>query len=269
MSTLLLWLAVLAAPQATPPPDTPTVAERTAGLTRHDGFLPFYWDVRRGQLLLEVARWNQDFLYSSGLAGGAGLLEVSLDRGQLGELGLTRFERVGPRVLLRQRQTTHRSGVADRARSRVVEESFPSSVLASLPIVAEEGERVLVDATGFLLKDTGIVTALKRAQQGDFKQDSERSVVSLERTGAFPRNTEIEVLLSFVSDQPSREVAAVLPDGQTMSLTVHHTFLALPEPGFQPRPLDPRIGFIPQRHLEHTASFTEPIDRYLASRCVC
>lgn len=266
MSTLLLWLAVLAAPQAAPPPDIPTVAERTAGLTRHDGFLPFYWDARRGQLLIEVTRWNQDFLYSSGLAGGAGLLEVSLDRGQLGELGLTRFERVGPRVLLRQRQTTHRSGVADRERSRVVEESFPSSVLASLPIVAEEGERVLVDATGFLLKDTGIVTALKRAQQGDFKQDSERSVVSLERTGAFPRNTEIEVLLSFVSDQPSREVAAVLPDGQTMSLTVHHTFLALPEPGFQPRPLEPRIGFIPQRHLDHTAPFTEPVERYLASR---
>ena len=266
MSILLLWLAVLAAPQTAPPPATASIAERTAGLTRHDGFLPFYWDAQRGQLLLEVARWNQDFLYSSGLAGGAGLLEVSLDRGQLGDLGLTRFERVGPRALLRQRQTTHRSGVADRERTRVVEESFPSSVLASLPIVAEEGGLVLADATGFLLKDTGITSALKQAQQGDFKQDLERSAFSLERSGAFPRNTEIEVLLTFTSEKPSRPVAAVLPDGQTMSLTVHHTFLALPEPGFEPRPIDPRIGFIPLRHLDHTAPFSEPIERSLASR---
>ena len=33
-----------------------------------------------------------------------------------------------------------------------------------------------------------------------------------------------------------------------------------------PRPLDPRIGFIPQAHRDHTAPFTEPIERYLASR---
>ena len=82
-------------------------------------------------MLLEVAP-GQELLYGVGLAGGAGLLEVSLDRGQLGELALVRFIRVGPRVLLEQRQTFHRSGVSDRERTRVVEESFPSSVLRRL-----------------------------------------------------------------------------------------------------------------------------------------
>jgi hypothetical protein len=47
---------------------------------------------------------------------------------------------------------------------------------------------------------------------------------------------------------------------------VHHTFLQLPEPGYRPRGLDPRIGFIPQRYLDHAAPFTEPIERYLISR---
>ncbi len=139
-----------------------TLAARTAGLERHDGFLPYYWDAAKGQLLLEVARPGEDFLYGAGLAGGAGVLEVGLDRGQLGGLGLCRFERVGPRVLLHQQQTTHRSGVADAERTRVVHESFPSSILASLPIVAEDGGRVLVDATDFLLRDTWLVAALRR-----------------------------------------------------------------------------------------------------------
>jgi hypothetical protein len=47
---------------------------------------------------------------------------------------------------------------------------------------------------------------------------------------------------------------------------VHHTFLKLPDSGFSPRPLDPRIGFIPRRHVDHTAPFTEPIEKYLAVR---
>lgn len=271
---LLLFLPAGPLPPATPekpsaaaqmPAErTPTLGERTRDIPRHDGLVPFYWDARKGQLLLEIPTGLGDFLYGSGLAGGAGLLDVSLDRGQLGDLGVCRFERVGPRVLLHQKQMTHRGGSGEQ--SRVVEESFPSAVLASLPVVAEEGNRVLVDASAFLLADTGVVPLLKQAKLGDWKQDAARSAFHFERSGAFPRNTEIEVVATFTAENPPRGVAGVLPDGRTMSLRLHHTFLKLPEPGFVPRPLDPRIGFIPRRHLDHAAPWNEPIEKFLASR---
>jgi hypothetical protein len=264
-----LLLAAPAAGQAAekPAPDAVTsLSERTRGLERKEGFLPFYWDARKGQLLLEVVPGRSEFLYGSGLAGGAGLLEVSLDRGQLGNLGICRFERTGPRVLLVQLQTTHGSFVEDPERSRVVEESFPSSVLASLPIAAEEGETVLIDATAFLLADTSVLPALKEARVGEWKQDVSRSALSFDRTGAFPLNTEIEAVQTFVSENPPPAVAAVLPDGRTMSLRVHHTFRKLPEPGYRPRSFDPRIGYFPMRRVDHTAPYTEPIDRYGISR---
>ena len=73
-------------------------------------------------------------------------------------------------------------------------------------------------------------------------------------------------MLTFVSEGAPPSVAAVLPDGRTMSLRVHHTFLKLPEPGYRPRAFDPRIGFIPLRRLDHTAPFTEPIEKFLAMR---
>jgi hypothetical protein len=244
----------------------PTISERARDILRHDGFLPFYWDARKGQLLLEIPPGGGEFLYGSGLAGGAGTLDVSLDRGQLGDLGVCRFERAGPRVLFHQKQMTHRSGVADGERTRVIEESFPSAVLASLPIVAEEGDRVLVDATAFLLADTGILPLLKQAKLGDWKQDTARSAFHFARSGAFPRNTEIEVIATFTVENPPRAFAGLLPDGRTMSLRLHHTFLKLPEPGFKPRALDPRIGFIPRRYLDHAAPWNEPIEKFLASR---
>lgn len=243
-----------------------SLAERIKDLKRYDGFQPFFWDGKKGQLLLDVSRWNEEFLYGAGLAGGAGTLDLSLDRGQLGELRLCRFERVGPRVLLHQRQMTHRSGASEPESARVVEESFPSAILAAMPIVAEEGDRVLVDATAFLLGDTDILPALKQAHMGDWKQDVSRSALNFERTGAFPRNSEIEATLTFTSENPPRNFSMVLPDRHTMSLRWHHTFLKLPEPGFTPRPLDPRIGFIPSHYLDHAAPITEPIDKYLAIR---
>ncbi len=271
MKAAVVGLALAAAPALAGPAGalaekTPTIAERTQGLERHDGFVPYYWDARSGQLLLDVSRWGDPLLYGAGLAGGAGILEASLDRGQLGGLALTRFERVGPRVLFEQLQTSNRSGVADRERTRVVEESFPTSVLASLPIVAADGDHALVDATEFLLKDVGIAATLKRAGLGEWRPDPTRSALHFERTGAFPRNTEIEVVATVAADAPPPAVAAVLPDGRTMSLRVHHTFLALPEPGYHPRPLDIRIGFIPLAYKDHTAPYAEPIERHLATR---
>jgi Met-zincin/Domain of unknown function (DUF5117) len=268
LPSLLLLLAgavpVQAAPAAAAHPMT--IAERAAGIERHDGFLPLYWDARKGRLLLEVSRWNEDFLYGAGLSAGAGILEASLDRGQLGALGVCRFDRVGPRVLLRQIQMANRSTVADEARTRVVEESFPSSILASLPIEAEEGDRVLVDATDFLLGDTQVLASLRQSQQTDWHQDAARSAFRFERSGAFPLNTEIEAELTFASDHPSDAIAAVLPDGHTMTLRVHHTFLRAPEPGFVPRPIDPRIGFFAENFKDQTAPFTEPIEKALADR---
>jgi hypothetical protein len=243
-----------------------TITERTAGIERREGWLPIYWDARKGRLLLEVPRGNEPLLYGASLAGGAGTLEAPLDRGQLGDLALCRFERMGSRVLLRQLQTANRSMVSDSERTKVVEESFPTSVLASFPIEAEEGARLLIDATDFLLGDRQVLPILRRAKQGDWHQDAARSVFHFERSGAFPRNTEVEAELTFTSDNPSDALAAVLPDGRTMTLRIHHSFLRAPEPGYTPRQNDPRIGFFTENYRDHTAPFTEPIDRSLIAR---
>jgi hypothetical protein len=265
---ILLPVVLAASPSRAPasPPAPLTIAARTAKLERHDGFLPWYWDPREGKLLIEVARFGDEFLYGAGLSGGAGSIEASLDRGQLGELALVAFERSGPRALLRRRQLAHRSGVADRERSRVVEESFATSVLASLPVVAESGGRTLLDATDFVLGDPGIVRLLRASGQGDWSANAALGAFHPERSGAFPRNTEIEVTQTFTSNAPPPAMAALLPDGRTMSLRVHHTFLALPPPGFEPRAFDPRVGFFTTSFLDHAAPFTEPLERALICR---
>ena len=58
-----------------------TYAQQTAGLGRHDGFIPFYFDERSGKLLFEVQRIDQDFLYLYSLSTGLGSNDRGLDRG--------------------------------------------------------------------------------------------------------------------------------------------------------------------------------------------
>ena len=75
---------------------------------------------------------------------------------------------------------------------------------------------MLVDATDFLLRDTVDRRDAARGAAGRLAaRTPARSALHFERSGAFPRNTELEATLTFASENPRRAVAAVLPDGRT------------------------------------------------------
>src|SRR5712671_6135075 len=74
-----------------------TLAARIEGLQKHDGFLPWYWDEKKGQILLELspASSNREFLYFTALGSGIGSTEVFADRSSFAGNALCRFRRVG------------------------------------------------------------------------------------------------------------------------------------------------------------------------------
>ena len=55
------------APRSGGPP--PSIDERTNGMQKIDGYFPLYWDERTGTLLLEIPRFDTEFLFSTGLVG--------------------------------------------------------------------------------------------------------------------------------------------------------------------------------------------------------
>lgn len=237
----------------------PTVAARTAGLARHEGFVRWWWDARAGRLLLSPRPAGEAFLYAADLAHGAGSIDPTLDRGTLGDPQLAAFERVGPRVLLVQHQLAHRSSDTTAAALRGVAESFPDAVLASLPIVAESRETLVVDATDFLLRDRTALPTLKSS--GEWHQDEARSAIRLEGSEAFPRNTELEAALTFTSEKPGAALAPVSPDGQSLTLVQHHSFVALPPDGYVSRAHDPRVGYLTVDFKDYAAPYSAPLDR--------
>jgi hypothetical protein len=69
-------------------------------MEKFPGFFTFYWDAKAGKIWLEIDKFNTEFLYVESLPAGIGSNDIGLDRGQLGDSSIVRFDRSGPRVLL-------------------------------------------------------------------------------------------------------------------------------------------------------------------------
>jgi hypothetical protein len=259
----LLALAPAAAQEKQEKPQRKSFAETTRGLQKLDGYFPVYWDAEEGKLLLEIARFDTEFLYQVSLPTGVGSNPLGLDRGQHGSTRVVRFERVGPKVLLVEPNQRFRAVTRDAAERRAVEESFARSVVWGFKVEAAEGARVLVDATSFFLRDAhGVADRLREAEQGQYRLDESRSAVYLPRTKAFPKNTEVEATLTFTAEGPTGAlVRETVPTPQSLTVREHHSLVELPDAGYTPRRLDPRVGVFAVDFYDYAAPFTEPVEK--------
>jgi hypothetical protein len=121
-------LALLAAPtlasaQTPAPPQAPatSIAARTAGFERRDGFIPLYLDSKQGRLYAELPRESTRALFWTSLASGFGSNPIGLDRGASGDDEIVRFDRDGDRVQMVFENTTFRTSLDDAAHRRSVE----------------------------------------------------------------------------------------------------------------------------------------------------
>ncbi len=294
---LCLTLALLASaplasaqrPAAAPEGPPPTIAARTASMTNMPGLLPLHWDAASGKLYLEIPLTNgksEDILYTNSLPYGTGSNDLGLDRGQTAGGKIVHFERIGPKVLLIEPNEAFRTSSPDPHQQLALHQSFPSSVLAGFTVAAASPEAVMVDATDFFLRDVhGVADTLTRMQQGAFRVDPTRSAIDLESTKAFPKNTEVDAMLTFVNEGGGAAggrgggggagggggggrnyVAEVSPDPRAMTVHEHQSFLALPGPGFTPRRFDPRAGYGPTSYRDYDTPLGQPLDQQFIPR---
>ena len=266
----LVTLAVVAAATLTlPSPLTaqslPTIEEHTDGTTAMEGFFNLYWDDATGSLFWEIADLDSEFLYQISMGSGLGSNPVGIDRGQLRGTHVFEARRIGPRVLLVEPNYEFRAISDNASEVQAVRDAFAPSVHWGFDIVARTGERVLVDATDFFMRDArGVVNQIAQRGQGQFQLDVSRSAIYLPNTRSFPENTEVEAMLTFTSDRPGNLVNGVAATGSSFTVRQHHSFIQLPGPGYQPRVADPRVGV----NGPTVRDYASPIDEDMRIRWV-
>ena len=252
-----------------------SIAEKTKNMELKKGFYDFYWDNANGKIYLVVDKLNTPFLYVNSLPAGLGSNDIGLDRGQLGDSRIVYFNRVGKKLFLTQPNLDYRAVTNDKREQKAVEQSFAQSILFNFTIEAEEGNasdpsmhKILVDATSFFLRDAhGVVDRIKRARQGTYSINENRSAIYIQNTKNFPKNAEFEATVTFVGGSDAgRLVQSVTPSPEAITVRMHHSFVELPDNNYTPRKYDIRSGYGGTSFFNYSSDISEPIQQMVINR---
>ena len=229
---------------------------------KHEGYVTFYYDESTDKIFLQIENLQQEFLYVNSLSEGIGSNDIGLDRGQLGNTRIVKFMKAGNKLLLIQPNQDYRAITDNLEEKKSVEQAFAKSVIHGFVIKETNQGKYLVDATSFFMRDAhGVQGRLSARKQGSYSLDKSRSAISLERTKAFPKNVEFDVMLTFKGSPKSFNIRSVTPTASLITVNQHHSFIELPDGSYKPRKFDPRSGSNAMSYLDYATPVNESITK--------
>lgn len=267
MRTLFAWLLCFCFVGAVAQPAS-KITDKTKNMKRYDGYFTFWWDAANGKIWMLVDKFDKEFLYVNSLPAGLGSNDIGLDRGQIGASRIVYFSRIGKKLLLVEPNYNYRASSSDPREQRAVRESFAQSAIGGFTIDEDEGDKVLVDATSFFVRDShGIADRIRSMRQGSYVFNESRSAIYLPNTRNFPLNSEFEATITFTGGSDAgRFVSAVTPSNEAITLRVHHSFVQLPDNHYKPRRYDIRSGYFGISYFDYSTPFSEPIEQLFIAR---
>ncbi|WP_226389263.1 zinc-dependent metalloprotease [Penaeicola halotolerans] len=236
-------------------------------MTRYEGYFNFYWDDDKGKIWLIIDKLDEQFLYVNSLSAGLGSNDIGLDRGQLGDTRVVEFRKSGSKILLVQPNLDYRAVSDNPDEIRAVKEAFAESVLWGFEVAEKVGDGYAVDATNFFLQDAhGVAETLRRSNQGTYRVEASRSAIYLPQTKNFPENTEFEATITFTGTGAGGNLRSVTPSPDAVSVRMHHSFVKLPDTGFETRAFDPRAGYFSRSYMDYATPIGEPIVKRMIVR---
>lgn len=246
---------------------TSSVEGKIAGMKKFTGYFDFFYDEKQDKIHLLIDKLDTEFLYVPSLTAGVGSNDIGLDRNQLNRERIVKFERRGPKILLVEPNYFYRAISNSEAERKAVTESFAQSVLWGFTVEAEEGTKVLVDASDFFIQDAhDVAGTLRSTQQGSYALDKSRSAFYLPRTKNFPQNSEVEVTLTFTGQPSGEYIRSVAPTASIVTVREHFSFIQLPDNNFKPRKFDPRAGYFNTSYYDYATPLGEPLEKRLITR---
>jgi len=206
------------------------------------------------------------YIYLTQLGSGLGSAPIGLDRAAASETRILDFRRIGKKVAAEVENSKFIASSGDPDEQHAVDTSFATSTLWMGDILKTNADgSYTVDLSSFLARDdTGIAQSIKNGGGGDFRFAPELSAADPNFVKVFPRNAEFAAKLTFRSDEPKAEVSNIV-SGNTLTLVLRHSLIALPEPGYVPR-TDPYGYTIGLQKVDFSAPLGQPIVSDVARR---
>ncbi|HSQ99560.1 MAG TPA: zinc-dependent metalloprotease [Sphingomicrobium sp.] len=206
------------------------------------------------------------YIYLTQLGTGLGSAPIGLDRAAASETRILVFRRIGKKVAAEVENSKFIASSGDPDEQHAVDTSFATSTLWMGDVLSTQKDgSYTVDLSGFLARDDlNIVQAIKNGGGGEYRFAPELSAADPNFVKVFPKNAEFAAKLTFRSDEPKAEVSNIV-SGNTLTLVLRHSLIALPEPGYVERS-DPYGYTIGLQKVDFSAPLGSPLVTDLARR---
>ncbi|MBK7635531.1 MAG: DUF5117 domain-containing protein [Saprospiraceae bacterium] len=150
---------------------------------------------------------------------------------------------------------------------RAVEEAFAKSVIFGFKIEKTENKNYTIDIGPLLLDDLNLVAnTLKDTKQGTYKLEKSRSALFFDNIHAFPKNVELESILTFVGEPTGAYIKSVSPSAEAVSYRQHVSFIELPDDKYTPRVFHPESGYFYTSYYDYATPIHSPIEKRFITR---
>lgn len=238
-----------------------------------EGFFTLYRDPEDGDLYMEISedQLGEEVIYFTYTENGAP--RVGHFRGQFRANEILTFTKRYGEIEIAALNTNF-SFDEDNALSRASNANITRAPLAMLEIEAEtaasgEGEeaapaRYLVNV-GDLLKGEDLHQVKPTPPRGPGAEDAfglgrlQSGRTRIADVRSYPENTDVVVEYVYQDDAP-RGGGAEITDARAVAVLLQHSFVQMPEEGFEPREDDFRVGYFGQRVTNLTDTSVTPYD---------
>ena len=233
----------------------------------YEGYFNFEFEETTGKLLFKVDKLDQDLLMVNAFGTGLGSNDLGMDRGKLADIKVVRFEKHGDKILLVQSNLNFRAVSDNPLEVSAVEEAFAKSVIFGFKIEKTEKSVYTIDMAPMLYEDLNqIVTSLKEAKQGTYKLEKSRCALFFDNIHAFPKNVELESILTFVGEATGKFIKSVTPSPESVSYRQHVSFIELPDDNYKPRVFHPESGYFYTSYYDYATPIDQPIEKKFITR---
>jgi len=234
------------------------------GATVEPGLIPII--KKAGNIYLAISRdqLDKDFIQSAVPATGLGGFGPAAGEPYVAPARLLRFQRVDDRVILRW-PNTYAQVTPNTPYATSIGESFPNSVLAVVPVVAESASGTVVIPAASFLGDVANYQAVFNQRldpSHTYRLDTSRTYFM--QAKAFPENDVLRVSQTWASQDPNLVDNA--PDPRSLEVTMTYNLIAAPHDGYIPRISDPRVGYFEQPLLDFTRDRSGTRNLYYIAR---
>ena len=241
-------------------------ADFTKGAVVQNGLFPIVSKDDKIYLSIGGSQLGKQFIETSVPITGFGGLGPAPGEPYVAPARMIEFDRVGNKVVMRW-PNTYFAAPPNSPRAAGVAESFPNSVIAVEPVVAEDPATgsVIISADAFL-GDVAYLEAVFQQQidnpEHGYRLDSSRSFFV--RTAAFPTNDLLDVSQTWQSENP--QLVDNAPDARSVEVRMEYNLVAAPSDGYMPRIADDRVGYFTLPLLDFGTDQRPTRQQYFLSR---